>query len=92
MESGEVRTPRGIVGVGLLAFLAVIGFDLFLHGGLLSPLYAKETPFLLPLAVAFKRIPLGYVSFAILLLMLEWLMIRLKVVGANERGVLQCSA
>lgn len=75
-------TSRRVVGAGLLAFLAVLGFDLFLHGGLLTRLYAVETPFLLPAAEAFRRIPLGYLSFAILVVLLEWLMIRLRVVGA----------
>jgi hypothetical protein len=83
-ELGEqtVRTGR-VVGVGLLAFLAVIGFDLLLHGGLLSPLYKTETPFLLSPIEAFRRIPLGYASFAILVLLLEWLMIRFRIVGAR---------
>ena len=75
-------TSRRVIGVGLMALLAVLGFDLFLHGGLLARLYVSETPFLLPAAEAFRRIPLGYLSFAILIVLLEWLVIRLRIVGA----------
>jgi hypothetical protein len=75
------------IKVGLLAFLAVIGFDLFLHAGLLSPLYAQPTPFLLEPLTAFRRIPLGYAAFALLIVLVEWLMVRLDIQGVREGGL-----
>ena len=67
--------------IGLLALLAVIGFDLFLHAGVLASWYARPSPFLLPPEEAFRLIPLGYLSFLMLIILLIWLMPRLDVVG-----------
>ncbi len=65
----------------MLALLAVIGFDLFLHAGILSGLYSGPDPFLLPVEEAFRLIPLGYLSFLLLTLMLVWLMTGLGIKG-----------
>jgi hypothetical protein len=73
--------------VGLLALLAVIGFDLFLHAGVLSPLYAQPTPFLLDPLTAFRRIPLGYAAFALLVALTQWLMLRLHIGGARQGAI-----
>ena len=83
----DTSTGR-LVSVGLLALLAVVGFDLLLHAGLLSPLYRQPTPFLLPPGVAFRRIPLGYASFALLVGLLVWLTGRLGVAGARHGAML----
>jgi hypothetical protein len=64
--------------------LAVIGFDLFLHAGILSPLYEDPGTFLLPSETAFKRIPLGYLAFAILNIMLVWLMVKYDLKGMKS--------
>lgn len=64
------------------AFVVSLGFDLFLHGGLLASLYAEPGPFLLGPRDAFRRIPLGYLAFLILTLALYWLLRRLGVRGA----------
>ncbi len=77
----ESYSQQRIIGVTLLAWLAVLGFDFFLHGGLLAELYAKPSPFLLPPIDAFQRIPLGYLSFLIFEILLIWLMLRLEIVG-----------
>jgi hypothetical protein len=63
----------------LLAWLAMIGFDFFLHAGLLAPVYAQPSPFLLPLDRAFALIPVGYLSFLMLGVFLLWLMLKLKI-------------
>ena len=69
-----------LVIITLLAWLASLGFDLLLHGGLLAGYYVAENdPFLLSPQQAFARIPLGYASFALLTAMLVWLMYRLNV-------------
>lgn len=63
----------------LLAWLSMIGFDFFLHAGMLAPLYAKESAFLLPLEQAFALIPVGYLSFLGLAILLVWLMAKLEI-------------
>jgi len=70
-----------LVRLVLLGLLAVIGFDLFLHAGILSPLYEDTGTFLLPPETAFRLIPLGYLAFAVLNVMLAWLMLRLQIQG-----------
>ncbi len=76
----HLSLPR-VALVGIASLLAMIGFDFFLHAGLLATLYLQPAPFLLPPAEAFRRIPLGYLSFSILTVLLLWLMVRLKVTG-----------
>ena len=73
---------KHIVLIGLLSWLAMIGIDFFLHAGLLAKIYIKPSPFLLPLDEAFRLIPLGYLSFGILEILLFWLMFRLKIFGS----------
>jgi hypothetical protein len=68
-----------LFGVGFLAWIAMLGFDLFLHGGVLAAHYEQPSPFLLPLDQAFRLIPLGYLSFAFLAALLTWLSVRLGV-------------
>ena len=76
-----VKHTGHLVKIGLLAWLAVIGFDLFLHAGVLAGLYSEPSPFLLPPEEAFRLIPLGYLSFLVLIVLLVWLMPRLSIVG-----------
>jgi hypothetical protein len=67
----------------LLGWLAMLGFDFFLHGGLLAGLYAQPDSFLLGPSQAFALIPLGYLSFLLLSGTLTWLMVRLRVLGGR---------
>ena len=64
------------------AWVLSLGFDVFLHGGLLARLYAEPSPFLLAPEEAFRRIPLGYLTFLGLTAALYWLFRRLGVRGA----------
>jgi len=75
----ETTTLKRLVGIVLLSWLSVIGFDFLLHASLLAPLYAKPSPFLLPPDRAFFLIPLGYLSFLISTVMLVWLFGRLGI-------------
>ena len=78
--------PRRIaseVSLVAAAWVLSLGFDLFLHAGLLARLYRQGSPFLLPPIEAFRRIPLGYASFLIAVLGLLWLFRRLDVRGAG---------
>jgi hypothetical protein len=72
---GDARQP-GAVGPGTavgVAWLVSLGFDVFLHAGVLATLYARPSPFLLPADAAFRRIPMGYASFLLLTAALYWL-------------------
>jgi large-conductance mechanosensitive channel len=68
----------------LLSWLSMIGFDFFLHAGLLSRIYLQPSPFLLPLDRAFAYIPIGYASFLIFGIFLLWLMLKLKIQGWKQ--------
>ncbi len=71
----------------ITSWVSVIGFDFFLHGGLLATLYTYQSPFLLSADLAVKRIPLGYLSFLILCFLLFWLA-RLTGVRTKQEGFL----
>ena len=64
------------------AWILSLGFDLFLHAGLLAHLYVEPSPFLLPPEEAFRRIPFGYLTFLIFTASLYWLLRRLDSRGA----------
>lgn len=83
-EHKQSYSLKQMVSVGLLSWITVIGFDFFLHGGLLSRLYTQPSPFLLPPATAYRFIPVGYLSFLILIVLLLWLMLRLRITGWFE--------
>jgi hypothetical protein len=63
------------------AWILSLGFDVFLHGGLLARLYVEPHPFLLGPDEAFRRIPLGYLAFLVPTIGLYWLLRRLDVRG-----------
>jgi len=63
------------------AWVLSLGFDLFLHAGLLAKLYVEASPFLLQPQEAFRRIPLGYLTFLVLTFSLYWLFHRLEIRG-----------
>jgi len=75
-----MTTSRVIHSVAA-AWLLSLGFDVFLHGGLLASLYVAPSPFLLGPEDAFRRVPLGYLAFLVLTLALYWLLRRLGVRG-----------
>lgn len=65
----------------LIAWFLSLGIDLFLHGGLFARLYLTSSPFVLPADQAFRRIPLGYLTFLLLTAALFWFCRRLDVRG-----------
>ena len=71
----------------ITAWLAIIGFDFLLHGGLFASIYIRSNPALLNAEQVFYRIPLGYASFFVTVIIIYWL---LSKVGINEwkKGVL----
>jgi hypothetical protein len=80
------RIPRPFATIGL-TWVAMLGVDLFLHAGLLAPLYDWDSPFLLTPEAAFVRIPVGYLAFLVLAAGLVWLLPRLSVVGSRDGAV-----
>jgi hypothetical protein len=75
---------RHILALTFLAWLAMLGFDFLLHAGLLAGLYLQPSPFLVPPAAAFALVPVGYLSFLLLAVLLVLLMIRLKLAGWQQ--------
>lgn len=70
---------KRLISAILVGWLAVIGFDFFLHGGLLAKLYVGDSDFLLSPKQAFKLIPLGYLSFLMFQTFVVWLLVRMAV-------------
>lgn len=79
-DPGTTGSSRMLLSIAA-AWILSLGFDLFLHGGLLAGLYIEPSPFLLPPEEAFRRIPLGYVAFLGLTIGLYWLLRRLGIRG-----------
>ena len=78
------RSFRRLAGIAFLAWISVIGFDFLLHATFLAPLYAEPHPFLLSLERAFALIPVGYLSFMIFVVLILWLMVKLKITNWKE--------
>jgi hypothetical protein len=68
----------------VIAWVAILGFDFLLHAGLLAELYLRPSPFLLPPLTALTLIPVSYLSFLLLVVLLVWLMMRLKLAGWRQ--------
>lgn len=78
------RSFRRLAGIAFLAWISVIGFDFLLHATFLAPLYAEPHPFLLSPERAFALIPVGYLSFLIFVMLVLWLMVKLKITNWKE--------
>jgi hypothetical protein len=75
---------RQLILITILAWLSMLGFDFFLHAGLLAELYTRQSPFLLPPLRSFQLIPLGYLAFLLVAILLVWLMRRLSIRGSRQ--------
>ncbi len=70
----ENRTSRKrYVQLTLLVWVAMIGVDFFLHGGILAATYVQDSPFLLSAMDAFLRIPFGYLALLATAGLLVWI-------------------
>ena len=70
----ENRTPRKrYVHLSLLVWVAMIGVDFFLHGGIFAATYVQDSPFLLSAMEAFRRIPFGYFALLVTAGLLVWI-------------------
>jgi hypothetical protein len=75
---------KRIFGIVFLSWIAMIAFDFLLHGGLLASFYIGDSPFLLPPLIAFQRIPIGYASFFLTALLINWLMDRFELTSWQQ--------
>ena len=75
---------KQVVQTTIYAWLVMISVDFLIHASILAPLYAKPSPFLLSPEKAFLLIPLGYISFFVLAILLVWLIIRLNLFTRKE--------
>lgn len=78
---GDARRTLSLITA---AWVLVLGFDLFLHAGILAGLYVRDSPFLLPPQQAFARIPAGYLTFLLLTVGLFWFFRRIDVRGWRD--------
>ena len=67
-----------------ICWLAVIGFDLFLHSGLLAQLYQDNNPAILPPLDAFYRIPIAYIAFLFNISLVYFLIIKMDINDRKE--------
>ncbi len=81
------RVPRPVATVAL-TWLAMLGVDLFLHAGLLAPLYDWDSQFLLRPEDAFVRIPIGYLGLLLLAGLLVWLLPRFDIYRGQDGAIL----
>ncbi len=86
-QIAPIMTVRDQAKIALLGWLSMLGFDFLLHAGLLSWIYLEPSPFLLPPERMFRLIPLGYLSFLLLAVLLCWLMVTHDVVSGLEGSV-----
>ncbi|MFW9847450.1 MAG: hypothetical protein ACFFD6_11920 [Candidatus Thorarchaeota archaeon] len=63
----------------LITWIGTLGFDFLWHGGFLSEIYNLPNPALLDLEQAFARIPLGYGSLLIQVVLFYWLFLMIGV-------------
>ena len=87
-----ISTPRKrIVQLSLLVWVAMIGVDFFLHGGIFASVYLQENPFLLSGLESFRRIPFGYVALLATAGFLVWIIDQTSAKGWRKGLVLGLS-
>ncbi len=79
---------RRITAAIVLAWVAWLGLDFFLHAGALAWLWTASHPALLPPLDLALRIPLGYLSFLLMVILLAWLTLRLDARSPRRSAVL----
>ena len=71
-ENQSVKRWR-YIKLTLLVWVAMIGIDFFLHGGIFAALYEQDSPFILSATESFRRIPLGYLALLATSALLVWI-------------------
>lgn len=80
--------PRRIAAAIALAWVSWLALDFFLHAGILAWLWTDPHPALLPARDLALRIPLGYASFLLMVILLAWLALRLGARSSRGSAVL----
>jgi hypothetical protein len=85
-NTGTPRNPsmRRYVGITLLSWLVIMGFDLVQNAGVFARFWREPGSAFLPPEKLYQRIPLGYLSFLVSATMLTWLISRLTIVGWKQ--------
>lgn len=89
-ERPPAATPhrRRLTAAIILAWIAWLALDFFLHAGVLAWLWTAPHPALLPPRDLAVRIPLGYGSFLLMVILLAWLAVRLEARSARRSALL----
>jgi hypothetical protein len=62
----------------------MVGFDFLWHAGALAAIYKQSSPFLLSPELSFRLIPLGYLSFLLLAILIVWLIQAFQVITLGK--------
>lgn len=82
VESISIKNPlKWKTSLILISWCAFIGLDFLFHAGLLATLYIQPNPAILDANQAFLRIPFGYLSFLVSVIIFYWLF---QFTGVNE--------
>jgi hypothetical protein len=84
----NLKSRKRYVQLTLLVLVAMIGVDFFFHGGLFATLYEQDSPFILSVEEAFRRIPLGYLALLATTALLVWIVKQTSVRGWQKGLVL----
>ncbi len=67
------------IGLILIAWIAFLALDFLLNAGLFAKIFTRTNPALLSVEELFYRIPLGYLSFLIFVVIIYWLLSKLNI-------------
>jgi hypothetical protein len=76
MGEASLRLPSNMPKSILLSWLVAVAIDFLLNAGVFASFFSSVQSFLLPPMQAFLRIPGGYASIFLLVLILTWLIYR----------------
>jgi hypothetical protein len=77
-------SSKRLLSTVLLGWLVSIAIDFFQNAGLFAKLWLESAPAFLPPEKLFQRIPLGYIAFLMLTILLTWLMVKLNLSGWKQ--------
>lgn len=82
VENSLITNPmKWKISLILISWFAFLGLDFLFHAGLLATLYIQPNPAILDANQAFLRIPIGYLSFLLSVIVFYWLFL---FTGINE--------
>ncbi|MFX0185443.1 MAG: hypothetical protein ACFE95_20360 [Candidatus Hodarchaeota archaeon] len=81
-ENDLIKNPlKWKISLILISWLTFLSLDLLFHAGILATLYVQPNPAILDPEQAFFRIPIGYLSFLLSVIVFYWLF---SFTGVNE--------